>query len=53
MSHVTAEFFAVVVWVDLAVVTAVFGYLLYALLRAGGIRSVLATAGERADEDDR
>lgn len=40
MSHVTPALFAALVWGTLAAVAALFVYLLYTVVRAGGIRLV-------------
>ena len=40
MSHVSPTLFAVLVWGTLAAVGVLFAYLLYTVVRAGGIRLV-------------
>ncbi|MFB6121658.1 MAG: hypothetical protein ABEJ68_11155 [Halobacteriaceae archaeon] len=40
MSHVSTTAFALLVWTSLASVAAVFLYLLYTVVRAGGIRLI-------------
>lgn len=40
MSHVSPALFGLLVWGTLAAVTLLFGYLLYTVIRAGGVRLV-------------
>lgn len=52
MSHVSRELFAALVWLDLAVVTAVFLYLVSALRDAGGFRFDLDDVDQVAGRDE-